>query len=379
MNLNPQPGATRMDANETADRVLVFDTTLRDGEQAPGASMNFAQKLQVARALASLGVDVMEVGFPVASPGDFQAVETIARQVDGPVICALARALRPDIDAALKALAPAPRHRVHVFLATSPIHREHKLRMTPAEVVRVATGSIEYARERCQDVEFSAEDAARTELDFLTEVVEKAIEAGATTVNIPDTVGYAMPVQYAAAIRHLKQNVRGIDQAIISVHCHNDLGLAVANSLSALQEGARQVECTINGLGERAGNCALEEIVMAVKTRADYFGLATSINTRRIWPTSRLVAHVTGITVQRNKAIVGQNAFAHEAGIHQDGMLKERRTYEIMKPEDVGLTKTELVLGKHSGRHALKQRIRDLGFHLNDEQLQKVFESFKGL
>src|SRR3989475_8176959 len=243
MNFNPQPGATQMDANETADRVLVFDTTLRDGEQAPGASMNFAQKLQVARALASLGVDVMEVGFPVASPGDFQAVETIARQVDGPVICALARAHRPDIDAALKALAPAPRHRVHVFLATSPIHREHKLRMTQAEVVRVATGAIEYARERCDDVEFSAEDAARTEPDFLVEVVERAIEAGATTINIPDTVGYAVPSHFAAIIENLRARVRGIERVVLSVHCHDDLGMAVANSLAALQAGAREGGC----------------------------------------------------------------------------------------------------------------------------------------
>src|SRR5437764_14746112 len=250
MTFKPEAGATRMNrnGNETSDRVIVFDTTLRDGEQAPGASMNLAQKLQVARALAALGVDVMEVGFPVASPGDFQAVETIARQVEGPVICALARAHRPDIDAALKALAPAPRHRVHVFLATSPIHREHKLRMTPAQVVRVATGAIEYARERCQDVEFSAEDAARTELDFLTYVVERAIEAGATTINIPDTVGYAMPAQFGGIIRHLREHVRGIDGVVLSVHCHDDLGMAVANSLSALQAGARQVECTVNGI-----------------------------------------------------------------------------------------------------------------------------------
>src|SRR5438552_11788619 len=321
MNFNPQPGATRMDANETADRVLVFDTTLRDGEQAPGASMNFGQKLQVARALASLGVDVMEVGFPVASPGDFQAVETIARQVEGPVICALARAHRPDIDAALKALAPAPRHRVHVFLATSPIHREHKLRMTPAEVVRVATGAIEYARERCQDVEFSAEDAARTELDFLTEVVERAIEAGATTINIPDTVGYAMPAQFGGIIRHLREHVRGIDGVVLSVHCHDDLGMAVANSLSALEAGARQVECTINGIGERAGNCSLEEVVMALRVRRDILPFETRLNTPHLFPASQLLSEIIGVGPQPNKAIVGRNAFAHEAGIHQDGVL----------------------------------------------------------
>src|SRR6516225_7406386 len=361
------------------DRLIIFDTTLRDGEQSPGASMNLAEKLQVAHALKDLGVDVIEAGFPIASPGDFEAVQAIAREVHGPVICGLARCNAEDIDRAAAALKDSPRPRIHVFLATSAIHREFKLKMAKDEIVRRAVESVERAKGYCADIEFSPEDAARTELDFIAEVVEKAIEAGATTVNIPDTVGYAMPPQYAAAIRHLKQNVRGIDKAIISVHCHNDLGLAVANSLTALKEGARQVECTINGLGERAGNCALEEIVMAVKTRADYFGLQTSINSRRLCPTSRLVSHVTGIAVQRNKAIVGQNAFAHEAGIHQDGMLKDRRTYEIMRPEDVGLTKTELVLGKHSGRHALRDRVQELGYHLDEAQLQRVFDNFKVL
>jgi 2-isopropylmalate synthase len=361
------------------DRLIVFDTTLRDGEQSPGASMNLAEKLEVAQALKDLGVDVIEAGFPIASPGDFEAVQTIARQLEGPIICGLARCNAADIDRAWEALCDAPRPRIHVFLATSAIHREFKLHMAKEEIVRRAVEGVQRARSYCEDVEFSPEDAARTELDFLAEVVEKAIEAGATTVNIPDTVGYAVPSQYAAAIRHLKQTVRGIDRAVISVHCHNDLGLAVANSLTALLEGARQVECTINGLGERAGNCALEEVVMAVKTRADYFKLHTSINTKRLCPTSRLVAHVTGIHVQRNKAIVGQNAFAHEAGIHQDGMLKDRSTYEIMRPEDVGLTQTELVLGKHSGRHALRERVQALGYHLDDVQLQQVFESFKVL
>jgi 2-isopropylmalate synthase len=361
------------------DRLIIFDTTLRDGEQSPGASMNLAEKLEIALALKDLGVDVIEAGFPIASPGDFEAVQMIARQVEGPVICGLARCNNDDIDRAWAALADAQRPRIHVFLATSAIHREFKLHMAKDEIIRRAVEGVTRARGYCENVEFSPEDAARTELDFLAEVVEKAIEAGATTVNIPDTVGYAVPSQYAAAIRHLKQNVRGIDNAVISVHCHNDLGLAVANSLAALHEGARQVECTINGLGERAGNCALEEVVMAVKTRADYFSLQTTINTRRLHPTSRLVSHVTGITVQRNKAIVGQNAFAHEAGIHQDGMLKERRTYEIMNPEDVGLARTELVLGKHSGRHALRQRVKELGYHLDEAQLQKVFEGFKAL
>jgi 2-isopropylmalate synthase len=361
------------------DRLVIFDTTLRDGEQSPGASMNLAEKLEVAHALKDLGVDVIEAGFPIASPGDFEAVQAVARQVQGPIICGLARCNAADIDRAWEALADAPRPRIHVFLATSAIHREFKLHMATDEIVRRAVEGVERAKAYCDDIEFSPEDAARTELDFLAEVVEKAIEAGATTLNIPDTVGYAVPSQYAAAIRHLRQHVRGIDRVVLSVHCHNDLGLAVANSLAALQEGARQVECTINGIGERAGNCALEEIVMAVRTRADYFNLQSGINTKRLYPTSRLVSHITGLLVQRNKAVVGQNAFAHEAGIHQDGMLKERSTYEIMRPEDIGLQQTELVLGKHSGRHALRQRIRDLGYHLDEGQFQRVFEAFKSL
>jgi len=363
----------------TANRLIVFDTTLRDGEQSPGASMNLAEKLEIALALRDLGVDVIEAGFPIASPGDFEAVQAIARQVEGPSICGLARCNTADIDRAWEALSDCPRPRIHVFLATSSIHREFKLHMAKDEIVRRAIEGVERAKGYCTDIEFSPEDAARTELDFLAEVVERAVAAGATTINIPDTVGYAVPSQYAAAIRYLKDNVPGIDNVVLSVHCHNDLGLAVANSLAALHEGARQVECTINGLGERAGNCALEEIVMAIKTRADYFDLETSINTKRLLPTSRLVSRITGMQVQRNKAIVGQNAFAHEAGIHQDGMLKERSTYEIMRPEDIGLTRTELVLGKHSGRHALRQRIRDLGYHLNDEQLKTVFDGFKAL
>lgn len=361
------------------NRLIVFDTTLRDGEQSPGASMNLAEKLEIAFALRDLGVDVIEAGFPIASPGDFEAVQAVARQVEGPTICGLARCNADDIDRAWQALCDCPRPRIHVFLATSAIHREFKLHMAKDEIIRRAVEGVLRAKSYCPDVEFSPEDAARTELDFLAEVVEKAVAAGATTVNIPDTVGYAVPSQYAAAIRYLKDNVPGIDKIVLSVHCHDDLGLAVANSLTALLEGARQVECTINGIGERAGNCALEEIAMAVRTRQDFFGLNTSINTRRLYHTSRLVSRVTGIQVQRNKAIVGQNAFAHEAGIHQDGMLKERRTYEIMRPEDVGFQRTELVLGKHSGRHALRQRIEDLGFHLTDEQLQQVFEGFKAL
>jgi 2-isopropylmalate synthase len=370
---------TMTNAASTTDRLIIFDTTLRDGEQSPGCSMNLAEKLEIALALKDLGVDVIEAGFPIASPGDFEAVQAVARKVAGPVICGLARCHPDDIDRAAEALRDAARPRIHVFLATSAIHREYKLNMAKEEIVRRAVEGVKRARGYCEDVEFSPEDAARTELDFLAEVVERVVEAGATTVNIPDTVGYAVPEQYAAAIRHLRQHVRGIDQVVLSVHCHNDLGLAVANSLAALSEGARQVECTINGIGERAGNCSLEEVVMAVRTRADYFKLQSSVNTRRLVPTSRLVSHVTGQQVQRNKAIVGQNAFAHEAGIHQDGMLKERRTYEIMRPEDVGLARTDLVLGKHSGRHALRQRIRDLGYHLDEKQLQAVFEGFKAL
>jgi len=362
-----------------ANRLIIFDTTLRDGEQSPGASMNLAEKLEIAQALAELGVDVIEAGFPIASPGDFEAVRGVAQQVEGPVICGLARCNAEDIDRAWEALRAAPRSRIHVFLATSPIHRQYKLKMACEEIIKRTIEGVSRAKEYCDDIEFSPEDAARTELDFLTEVVERAVEAGATTINIPDTVGYAVPEQYAAAIRHLRQRVRGIDQVVLSVHCHNDLGLAVANSLVALQEGARQVECTINGIGERAGNCSLEEVVMAVKTRGDYFGLESGIHTKRIYPTSRLVANVTGIHVQRNKAIVGQNAFAHEAGIHQHGMLMHHATYEIMRPEDVGISKTNLVLGKHSGRHALRDRIVSLGYHLNEEQLNKVFEGFKVL
>ncbi len=359
------------------NRLIVFDTTLRDGEQSPGASMNLAEKLEIAHALGELGVDVIEAGFPIASPGDFESVQAIAREVHGPIICALARCNATDIDRAALAVKDAPRPRVHVFLATSAIHREFKLKMSREDIIKRTIEGVTRARDQIADVEFSPEDASRTELDFLTEVVERAIEAGATTLNIPDTVGYAVPSHYADIIRHLKKTVRGIDKCIISVHCHNDLGLAVGNSLAALREGARQVECTINGIGERAGNTALEEVVMALHTRQDFYGLTTGINTRFLYPCSRKLSHVTGMQVQRNKAIVGQNAFAHEAGIHQDGMLKNANTYEIMRPETVGISRTELVLGKHSGRHALRQKINDLGYHLSEEQLNRVFDAFK--
>jgi len=361
------------------NQIVIFDTTLRDGEQSPGASMNIGEKLEIARALAELGVDVIEAGFPIASPGDFEAVRAVSEECRGATVCGLARCNDLDIDRAWEALQKAEHPRIHVFLATSAIHREFKLRMNKDEIIRRAVDSVRRARGYCEDVEFSPEDAARTELDFLTAVVQAAIEAGATTVNIPDTVGYATPQHYAAVIRHLRDNVRGIDKAVISVHCHNDLGLAVANSLAAVMEGARQIECTINGIGERAGNAAMEEIVMALKTRLDFYGCESRVNTQRLYPVSRLVANITGIQVQRNKAIVGRNAFAHEAGIHQDGMLKDRSTYEIMRPEDVGVPRTELVLGKHSGRHALRQRLTELGYHPTDDQLGAVFEDFKVL
>ncbi len=361
------------------DRILIFDTTLRDGEQSPGASMNHLEKVEVARALVALGVDVIEAGFPIASNGDFEAVRAIAAEVAGASVCGLARCNDRDIDRAWEALRYAQKPRIHLFLATSAIHREHKLRMTTGQVVEKAVASVRRAKAYCEDIEFSPEDAARTELDFLCEVVEAAIEAGATTVNIPDTVGYATPTQYAGVIRALRERVPNIAKAVISTHCHDDLGMAVANSLAACEAGARQVECTINGIGERAGNAALEEVVMALKTRQDFYGFTTNIKTERLYPTSRMVSTITGMTVQRNKAIVGRNAFAHESGIHQDGMLKERSTYEIIRPEDVGVPKTDLVLGKHSGRHALRDRVSELGYHLNEAQLNVLFDDFKAL
>jgi len=375
---DPQKGQ-RTVSQAGQDRVVVFDTTLRDGEQCPGASMNPSQKLQVAHALRELGVDVIEAGFAAASPGDLESIRVIGEQVEGPIIASLSRCNKSDIDASWQALKDTKRRRCHVFLATSPIHRDFKLKMAKEEIVKRAVEGVRYARERFEDVEFSAEDAARTELEFLAEVVERAIEAGAGTVNIPDTVGYALPQTYAETIRSLRKRVRGIDKVVVSVHCHNDLGLAVANSLAGVIEGARQVECTINGIGERAGNASLEEIVMAIRTRKDVLGVHTGVRTERIFPTSRLVAQVTGLHVQRNKAIVGQNAFAHEAGIHQHGMLTNRETYEIMRPDEVGIAKSSLVLGKHSGRHALKDRLVALGYQLDEAQIDKVFQDFKVL
>ena len=359
--------------------ITIFDTTLRDGEQSPGCSMNLAEKLELAQALIDLGVDVMEAGFPIASPGDFEAVREISSTMQGTTFCGLARCSDKDIDRAWEALKHAERSRIHVFLATSAIHREFKLKMIREQIIARAVEGVTRAHSYCDDIEFSPEDAARTEHDFLCEVVEAAIAAGASTINIPDTVGYATPQQMGETISMLFNRVPNIDQAVISIHCHNDLGLAVANSLAAVQNGAGQIECTVNGIGERAGNCSLEEVVMALKTRQDFYNLETNVNTHRLVPTSRLLTSITGMAVQRNKAIVGQNAFTHEAGIHQDGMLKERTTYEIMRPEDVGLAKTDLVLGKHSGRAALGDRARELGYHLTGEQLQEVFEEFKKL
>ena len=341
--------------------------------------MNREEKLEVAQALVDLGVDVIEAGFPIASPGDFESVREIARTVRGSTICGLARCNEKDIDRAWEALKDAPDARIHVFLATSAIHREFKLKMDKDEIIQRAVDGVKRAKGYCPNIEFSPEDAARTEPDFLCRVVEAAIAAGATTVNIPDTVGYATPAHFGGVIKNLVNRVPNIDKAVISVHCHNDLGLAVANSLSAVENGAGQIECTINGIGERAGNCSLEEVVMAMRTRSDYYHTATRINTPRLVPTSRLLTNITGMAVQRNKAIVGRNAFAHEAGIHQDGMLKERTTYEIMRPEDVGFTATDLVLGKHSGRAALADRATAMGYHLTSEQLLEVFDDFKKL
>ncbi|MBW3540486.1 MAG: 2-isopropylmalate synthase [Planctomycetes bacterium] len=363
-----------------SDKITIFDTTLRDGEQSPGCSMNTAEKLRVAEALVELGVDVIEAGFPIASPGDFEAVQQIAREFgDRTVICGLARCRAEDIDRAWEALRDAERARIHVFLATSSIHRQFKLKMDKPQIVKAAVEMVQRAAGYCSNIEFSPEDAARTELDFLCEVVEKAIEAGATTINIPDTVGYAVPAHFRRVFEYLRANVPNIERAVLSAHCHNDLGLAVANSLAAIEGGARQVECTINGLGERAGNAALEEVVMALRTRADFYGCHTDINTTRLFPASRLVSGITGMLVQRNKAIVGQNAFAHEAGIHQHGILQERSTYEIMQPEDVGYVGTNLVLGKHSGRHAFRDRIQALGHTLDEATFQRVFDDFIAL
>ena len=364
---------------DESNRIRIFDTTLRDGEQAPGCSMTLREKLRVAKVLAELNVDTIEAGFPAASPGDFEAVKAIADENLGPAICGLARCNPDDIEKVHAAVRGAERHRIHVFVATSAIHREHKLKMAKEEIIKSAVGAIRLARELVTDVEFSPEDASRTELGYLAEVVSAAIEAGATTINIPDTVGYTVPAEFDKLFRYLHEHVERIDEIVLSVHCHNDLGMAVANSLAAVAAGARQIECTINGIGERAGNCSLEEVVMALKTREEFFDLHTGIDSRRLYPASRLVSSITGMQVPRNKAIVGENAFAHEAGIHQHGMLQHASTYEIMQPADVGLSRSNLVLGKHSGRHAFRDRVRELGFELDEFETNRAFKEFKKL
>ena len=362
------------------DKLIIFDTTLRDGEQSPGASMTRGEKMRVAKALEKMKVDVIEAGFPIASPGDFEAVKSIAEVIQDSAVCGLARTGIQDIDAAAEALKPAKSARIHTFIATSPIHMERKLKMQPDEVIDAAVQAVKRARRYTADVEFSPEDAGRSELDFLCRIIEAVITAGATTINIPDTVGYSIPAQFGQTIRNIMERVPNSDKAVFSVHCHNDLGLAVANSLSAVMNGARQVECTINGLGERAGNAALEEIVMAVHTRKDYFQCETNLDTTEIVNCSKLVSNVTGFPVQPNKAVVGANAFAHEAGIHQDGVIKSRETYEIMRAEDVGWSTNRLVLGKHSGRNAFRTRLKEIGFEFDSEvELNNAFKKFKDL
>lgn len=362
------------------EKLIIFDTTLRDGEQSPGASMTKDEKVRIAKALEMMKVDIIEAGFPIASEGDFESVQAVAQAVRDSVVCGLARALDKDIDRAGEALKSAPRSRIHTFIATSPIHMQHKLRMQPDQVIEQAVKSIKRARQFTDDVEFSAEDAGRSEMDFLCRIVEAAIAAGARTINIPDTVGYNLPAQFGETMRVLRERVPNSDQAVFSVHCHNDLGLAVANSLSAVMNGARQVECTINGLGERAGNASLEEVVMAVRTRQDIFSCDTHLDTTHIVATSKLVSGITGFPVQPNKAIVGANAFAHESGIHQDGVLKSRETYEIMRAEDVGWSQNRMVLGKHSGRNAFRTRLKELGFDFeSEEKLNDAFTRFKAL
>lgn len=362
-----------------SERIIIFDTTLRDGEQSPGFSMNLQEKIEFARQLQRLGVDVIEAGFPISSPGDFESVKTIAEQIEGPRICGLARARTEDIDRCWEAVKVSSRPRIHTFIATSDVHVEKKLRKTREQVKEIAVKAVERAKSYTDNVEFSTEDAARTDWDYICEVVEAAITAGATTINIPDTVGYSNPWEMERLFRYVFENVSNINQAVVSCHCHNDLGLAVSNSLAAARAGARQIECTINGIGERAGNASLEEVVMNLRTRRNFFGFETGINSGQIYPTSRMLTRFTGVSVQPNKAIVGANAFAHEAGIHQDGMLKERTTYEIMTPESVGWTGQGMVLGKHSGRHAFRNRLEELGFRLKDKELQHAFERFKEL
>ncbi len=364
---------------QASKHVRIFDTTLRDGEQAPGYSMSRAQKRRMAQVLAELGVDIIEAGFAQASDQDFASIQAIAEEVHGPIICSLARCQISDIESAARALEKAQRSRIHVFIATSPLHREFKLAMSKQQVIDNAVAGVLHARKYVEDVEFSAEDALRTEPEYLAEVLAAVIDAGASTVNIPDTVGYTTPAEMFERISFIKKHVRNIENAIISVHCHNDLGMAVANSLAAVSAGARQVECTITGIGERAGNAALEEVVMALKTRSELFELETGVITQRLYPAARQLNTMLGIAMPRNKAVVGENAFAHEAGIHQHGMLKHRGTYEIMRPEDVGFERSQLVLGKHSGRHALRERLSMLGHQPDEAQFEQIFIGFKTL
>ncbi len=361
------------------NRVYIFDTTLRDGEQSPGCSMNLEEKIRMARMLDDMGVDIIEAGFPIASKGDFESVKHISENVKNAVVAGLARAKEKDIEMAAQAIQPAAKGRIHTFISTSPLHMKYKLQMEPEAVLDAIEKSVTFARNFTDDVEWSAEDGSRTEDDFLCQCVERAIKCGAKTINIPDTVGYALPEDFAARIEMLFDRVPNIDKVIISVHCHNDLGLGVANSLAGIKAGARQVECTINGIGERAGNAAMEELVMALRTRHDSMPYTTGINTTMITKASRTLSSITGFNVQPNKAIVGANAFAHESGIHQDGMLKNAETYEIMTPESVGLTKSTLILGKHSGRHALKNKIKELGYALGDNAFEDLFDRFKSL
>lgn len=361
------------------EKIIIFDTTLRDGEQAPGASMNIEEKLLIAKQLEKMGVQVIEAGFPAASDGDFLAVSEIAKNIKNSTICALARARKHDIERAAAAIKLAAKPKIHTFIATSPVHMEFKLKMDKNQVLSAITDSVTLAKNFCSDVDWSAEDATRSEIDFLFKAIETAIKAGANVINIPDTVGYTTPEEYYDLITKIRNNVSNIDKAIISAHCHNDLGLAVANSLAAIKAGARQIECTINGIGERAGNAALEEIIMAIKTRADFYHIDTSIDTTMISRISKLVSNITGFPIQYNKAIVGANAFAHESGIHQDGMLKNRNTYEIMTPASIGLDKSSLVFGKHSGRAAFFDHLKKIGYELDQEMLEQIFTKFKNL
>jgi 2-isopropylmalate synthase len=361
------------------NRVYIFDTTLRDGEQSPGFSMNINEKLHFANQLVKLGVDIIEAGFPIASKGDFEAVQKIAQSVKGVQVAGLGRANPEDIDTAWNAIKTAENPRIHTFISSSDIHIVHQFKKTREQVLEQAIEAVKRAKSYTSNVEFSPMDATRSEREFLAKMVTAVISAGATTVNIPDTVGYTVPSEFHSLIRYLMENVENIDRAVIAVHCHNDLGLAVANSLAAIEAGARQVECTVNGIGERAGNTSMEEIVMAIKTRSNLYNLHTGINTKQIMATSRLLTHITGVTVQPNKAIVGSNAFSHESGIHQDGVLKNAMTYEIMKPEDVGISKSTLVLGKHSGRHAVIDRLKTMGYELEGEDLERFFKYFKAL